>query len=86
MGYQAILNHLQADRKANDKQAYADAMTCFSGNLDSPVAKGVFRYLKSGVTCISHCKDVVARVWRKLLDEDAEVAQLWKDKQALFGI
>lgn len=81
LGFKAILDRLRDERKERDKQAYVDAMTCFSGDLDSPLAKGAFRYTKRGATYLSRRQDTVAKIWRQLLADDAEVAKRWQELQ-----
>ena len=76
--FQAILNQLQSERKERDAKDSANALRFFHGDLAHPRAKGRFGYKKGGRIVSIPTKDAkIARVWRKMLEEDAEVAAQW---------
>ena len=78
--FQAILNRLQDERKERDAKDSADALRFFHGDLAHPSAKGRFGYKKSGRVVSIPTKDAkIARVWRKMLEEDSEVAAQWAE-------
>ena len=76
--FQAILNQLQGEHKERDAKDSANAHRFFHGDLAHPSAKGRFGYKKGGRIVSIPTKDAkIARVWRKMLEEDAEVAAQW---------
>ena len=76
--FQAILNQLQDERKERDAKDSANALRFFHGDLAHPSAKGRFGYKKGGrIVCIPTKDAKIARVWRKMLEEDTEVAARW---------
>ncbi|KAH9840011.1 uncharacterized protein C8Q71DRAFT_703190 [Rhodofomes roseus] len=77
MSYQHILDKLQHSRCCTDDADYSAAIQYFQGNLEHPDARGAFKYKKGGVWRVASRKLVVARIWRKLLEQDPEVRAKW---------
>jgi len=53
--------------------------------LDRDDARGAFRYKKRGKLYVASKKLVVARIWRKLLQDDAEIAARWASMKDQVG-
>lgn len=85
LGYQAILDRLQSERKQRDKLDSAAALRYFNNDLSAPLTGGAFQYLKSGKTYVLRRPDKVAEVWRRLLQEDPDIAGQWAVMQASAG-
>lgn len=72
--YQAILTHLQNERKARDQEDFHEAMCYFNGRLDGDEAGEAFKYKKAGVWYVCDSVDGIARRWRTLQADDRELA------------
>ena len=73
--WQGILNMLKIRReKADDADARA-AKAFFSGDLDHPDAKGVFRYMKCGQSVLIAKDSAIAEKWRHLFATDSTIRQ-----------
>jgi hypothetical protein len=75
--YQQMLDRLTERRMTAAMRDAGDARIFFGGNLNHPLADGVFRYRKSGKSCLSSKDDVVARKRPELLASQSDIAEQW---------
>ena len=78
LNFQRILNKLQDSRLDHGERDAATALKFFSNDLSDPRALGYFNYKKSGKVLVMRKPAIIARQWRRLLEEHTEIAEAWE--------
>lgn len=80
LGYQAILDKLQDERKERDMKDFTDAMICYDRNLANAGSKFMWKGKVMSKTV------VIAKKWRELLEDDPTLAVIVNDKKVAMGV